>query len=64
MINQAVFHALPREKKENEKVDMYTRLKGPDAKDGPLTIIQDWNSQSLNTPWRQMQPDTHGTHSF
>ncbi|XP_059109580.1 NACHT, LRR and PYD domains-containing protein 8 [Peromyscus eremicus] len=50
-------------KKTNEKVDMYTRLKGPEAEDGPLKIVQDWDSQSLKIPWKQMQSDTQGTHS-
>ncbi|XP_051063066.1 NACHT, LRR and PYD domains-containing protein 8 [Phodopus roborovskii] len=31
-------------KKSNEKVDVYTRLKGPEIEDGRLKIVQDWNS--------------------
>ncbi|XP_040590093.1 NACHT, LRR and PYD domains-containing protein 8 isoform X2 [Mesocricetus auratus] len=32
------------EKTSNDRVDMYTRLKGPEVEDGCLKIVQDWNS--------------------
>lgn len=44
MSYQALFYTLPREKTSNDRVDMYTRLKGPEVEDGCLKIVQDWNS--------------------